>query len=718
MKQKNSKPFFILILFVCAVLSTRGQGKNIPIDYSAYDAKSEIKISDSKNVITVKWEVGTKTNFATFRVQEFSFGAFVDPPPPLIQSVGVIESGKTTEIFKNLQPEYAIFLGERDLEKRNGWQIFFDYAYKKSYAAQKSILDTKKVVVTSAGNRATISFEGLKAGEFTGALNFTFYQGDALMQMEAAMATKVDARAYLYHAGFSTLENQIKDIAWQSNTTDELVRQTSQNDFATPKTTRYRTIIAESKNGALATFPSPHRFLPPLDGVGNYGFNWSGQNYLDLFNGYGWGVRQPVFGDRRQVPWLNAPPSTVQKMDMFIYFDNQKAEDILENIKKYTHNDQYVDIPGYKKFASHFHVEHTLDLINEQKKENTKEIPKDFINPEFVQYFKKLGVDIVHLAEFHRGDTPNFGTAERLSTLKLMHSEMERLSTDKFLLLPGEEPNVGLGGHWISIFPKPVYWVLNNKDKKPFVEKVKGFGDVYHVANEADVYKLFQKEKGLMWVAHARIKGSTGYPDKYFDKPFFNSANYLGTAWKNMPVDLSIDKMGTRVFKTLDEMNNLGKKKLVISEVDVFDIKNDYELYGAMNINYIKLDKLPKFSEGWAPVVDALKSGNVIVSTGEILLENFSINKVEGGGTLKLSKNKTAKISGNLSWTFPLRNISIITGDDKTIEETNIDLSNTSSFGKTVFAKQVNLSGKKWIRMEIWDVAGNVTFTNPIWISN
>ncbi|MCH5720746.1 hypothetical protein [Niabella hibiscisoli] len=34
--------------------------------------------------------------------------------------------------------------------------------------------------------------------------------------------------------------------------------------------------------------------------------------------------------------------------------------------------------------------------------------------------------------------------------------------------------------------------------------------------------KLLEQEKGLAWVAHARTKGSTGYPDKYKDEAFLN----------------------------------------------------------------------------------------------------------------------------------------------------------------------------------------------------
>lgn len=699
------------------VITVHGQNLDIPVNFDNYDKSCGISVSADKGLITAQWKGNGKTNYVTFRVVAFLDEKWIRPQPSLIQSIGIIENQRNKEIFSELQPEYALFLGERDLERRNGWQIFFDYPYKRFYAIQKAILDTQSVTVSSMGNRATISFEGLKAGEFEGDLNFTFYNGDALMQMEAALATQQDARAYLYHAGLSTLGDGVKNICWQNNK-DEFIRQPSQNEFATPKTTRFRTIIAESKNGSLATFPSPHRFIPPLDGVGNYGYNWSGQNYLDLFNGYGWGVRQPVFGDRRQVPWLNAPPGSIQKMGLFLYLDDQKAEMVLDKIKKYTHNDRFVDVPGYKKFTSHYHVEHTLNLLKEREEQKVTDLPKGFENPEFVQFFKKMGVDIVHLGEFHTGETPKLSTDERLAQLQLMHEECERLSSSDFLLLPGEEPNVHLGGHWMSFFPNPVYWVLNNPDEKLFVEKSKAYGKVYHVGSVADVLKLFEKEKGLMWVAHGRIKGSTGYPDDYKNESFFTSDRYLGAAWKNMPADLSEEKMGNRVFGLMDDMANWGHKKYALGEVDVFDIQNDYELYGAMNINYLKLAQLPDFKEGWQPVLDVLRNGNFWVGTGEIVLNDYSINGKESGSTLKLKKGQTAKLKANLDWTFPLSYIEIVSGDGQRVKRKRIDLSDTESFGSKIFEIDVDLNNSTWVRFEAWDVASNVTFTQPIWIES
>jgi hypothetical protein len=115
-------------------------------------------------------------------------------------------------------------------------------------------------------------------------------------------------------------------------------------------------------------------------------------------------------------------------------------------------------LAAHQRFTSHYHLRHTRNLINLQAKEDTDEIPASLIEPAFVKKLKETGVDIAHLAEFHGGPKP---VKSRLEELKVLHQECARLSNEAFLLLPGEEPNVHLDGHWISFFPNPVYWELN-----------------------------------------------------------------------------------------------------------------------------------------------------------------------------------------------------------------------------------------------------------------
>jgi hypothetical protein len=90
-------------------------------------------------------------------------------------------------------------------------------------------------------------------------------------------------------------------------------------------------------------------------------------------------------------------------------------------------------------------------------------------------------------------------------------------------------------------------------------------------------------------------------------------------------------RLGARVLDLMDDMANWGQHKYVLGEVDVFKVQPDYELYGHMNINYLKLATLPRFDDGWQPVLDALSNGRFFVSTGEVLIPDFKVGGKESG---------------------------------------------------------------------------------------
>src|SRR5262249_21720944 len=259
------------------------------------------------------------------------------------------------------------------------------------------------------------------------------------------------------------------------------------------------------------------------------------------------GVRQPPEGDKRFVPWVNAPPRTRQHLGVFYLLSRGKAAQALEEVRKFTHGDRFKKLPGYVTFTSHYHLEHILEFLREQRRQKTAGVPRGLEEPPFVKTFKARGVDIVHLAEFHIAHTAEVN-AQRLPLLKTLHNECRRLSDRRFLLLPGEEPNVQLGGHWISLFPRPVYWLLHPKPGTPFAQQLKGYGTVYAVHSARDVLRLMEKENGLMWTAHPRTKSSYGFPDRYRGKDFYRSDHFLGAAWKAMPADLSQPRLGVRAL--------------------------------------------------------------------------------------------------------------------------------------------------------------------------
>jgi hypothetical protein len=300
--------------------------------------------------------------------------------------------------------------------------------------------------------------------------------------------------------------------------------------------------------------------------------------------------------------------------------------------------------------------------------------------------------------------------------LKTLHGECRRLSDERFLVLPGEEPNVHLGGHWISLFPRPVYWLLHPRQRAPFEQEVKGYGTVYAVRNPQDVLRLMEKEKGLMWTAHPRTKSSYGFPDRYRMKGFYRSDRFLGAAWKAMPANLAHPRLGVRVLDLMDDMANWGQHKYVLGEVDVFKVQPDYELYGHMNVNYLKLDRLPRFVDGWRPILDTLRQGRFFVTTGEILMSDFRVGGKESGQVLRLTGGTTPQVEARLEWTFPPAFAEVIWGDGRRVHRQRIDLSDGEAFSSKALRIPVNLKGAKWARLEVWDIAANGAFSQPVWI--
>ncbi len=99
------------------------------------------------------------------------------------------------------------------------------------------------------------------------------------------------------------------------------------------------------------------------------------------------------------------------------------------------------------------------------------------------------------------------------------------------------------------------------------------------------------------------------------------------------------------------------------------------------------------------------------------MLPKFTVNGKGSGETITLNdKNANAEIIVKVDWTFPLNFLEIITGDGKSVFREKINLNYTSAFGSETFKLKTNLKGKKWIRVELWDIATNGAFSQQIWI--
>ena len=345
--------------------------------------------------------------------------------------------------------------------------------------------------------------------------------------------------------------------------------------------------------------------------------------------------------------------------------------------------------------------------------------------PDFVPVFRDLGVNVLHLADFHGDGHPKDPGPLRLPELEMLFRECERLSGRDFLLLPGEEINDYLGikekgkhpGHWMSLFPRPVYWTQVRGPGQPFVEVHPRYGKVYHVGSREDMVELLRREHGLAWTAHPRIKASSWTPDAIRHEDFYAADFWVGAGWKHMPGDLSQPRLGKRALDVLDDMANWGGRKYLLGEVDVFKVDRTHELYGHMNVNYVRLDPLPRYEQGWQPLLDALQAGKFFVTTGEVLLRGFAVGGKPSGETLAVRAGDRPELRVELEWTFPLRFAEVISGDGKAVYRERLDLADTTAFGKRTLTLRPELRGRKWVRFEVWDVAANGVFTQPVWLS-
>ncbi len=598
--------------------------------------------------------------------------------------------------MEHVQPFYRAETGKR----RGGWDAFFDFPPShpdgtRSFFAE---FQPKSVSARSIGDRMEISFDGVRLGIFSGSLRYIFYPGSRLIEQQAALTTNEPDVAYFYDAGVrmtasadvrsgGTMESHISYFDTDGRFQTIVPGYGSERQ---PLKVRYRAIAAGAGAGAVSVFPAPHQYMMARDYTTNMGYVW----FTSWRGSVSLGIRQLPDDNSPFYPWMNAPPGTEQQMRMFISLDDRDARPVLDDVRRYTHEDQFQKLPGYITFAPHWHVAYTVQA--EDKGVDWE--------PEFKRAMKAVGIDSALIFDFHGDGHPGDLTGVRLKELYDFYRACQSRSDANFLLIPGEEANTFLGGHWGLVFPKPTYWYMDRKAGEPFRTNDAQYGTVYRVSNAKEVWDMVQAEQGLVYQTHPRTKGSTGYPDKIFETDYFRDPRYLGVGWKAMPSDLSSPRLGERAFKTIDDVNNLGFKKRLLGEVDVFQLDTTHELYGHMNINYVHLPTLPSFNH-YGQLLDAIAKGDYFMSTGEVVLPAVAW-KPDGDRI-------TAHVSA--SYTFPLNMAEIVWGDGSHVQRKIFSLDTTREFGSGNFDWSLDAPGWKWARLAIWDVAGDGAFTNPVW---
>ncbi|MGD0346001.1 MAG: hypothetical protein ABSA85_04550 [Terracidiphilus sp.] len=575
--------------------------------------------------------------------------------------------------------------------------------------------------VESDGDRVVVFFNGLALGIFSGDLEFTAYKGSNLLRQEAVAKTDAKDVAYIYKAGlkgFAIGENT--KLEWRDDAQEwqQYEFGGDLNEQPVDLEARNRLEILDAGAGSLAIFPEPHKFFFARENEVNLGYVYYRKDSDHSFSlgvmqpergsGYApWGVSDEVWNRRVHVArsqiynyaLYNAPPGTLQHMPVYYYLSAEGARQAQPQVLAYTHDDVYKPVPGFKTVTGHFHLD-----FNEMLRDQGN---SDFM-PTWVPVFRGLGINIVYLGDFHDDSDLADPGPKRFAEQKVYFEGARKMSDKDFLVIPAEEVNVYLGGHWYLMLPKPVYFshAAPRPANQTFEENDPTYGPVYHLGSVQDVENFINREQGILWVAHPRTKSSAMYPDMYKDQDFFLSDRFIGGSWESLPVDQSQQRLcEVRCFGVNDDMSNWAPKpKFMLAEGDTYMKVPSDETYPLLAINYLKLDKVPAWNESWAPVVEGIRSGNFFGTTGEILFHKWSI---EGAGAKSV-------YTASIEYTFPLEFAELVWSDGAKVDRKIIRLTDTEPFGTKTFRIPFDATGKKWVRFDVWDAAGNGAWLQPV----
>jgi hypothetical protein len=732
-----------LMRLIVFILGTAALAAAQTCDFKEYKAAGGLKAEMAQGALQVSWQGE--------RDQQLRASFTIRDGQPTIQELAARKgSAGWIVLGRDLTPEFEVVTGVRRLSEQQAgplralkveitpaviekekWNAFWDAPLQVPGTGSIGLPRTKEEIrrgwatfranacaVKTDGARLEITYPGLELGIFSGQLRYTVYRGSNLLRQEAIAKTEEPSVAYKYLAGLKGFH--VADdtrVVWRdpARAWQEYGFGGSINKDPVALKARNRLAIVETGGGSLAFFPPSHKFFFAREIETNLGFVYYRKTsdtsfavgarqaeHEEAFKPSGisdevWERRaREARHDSDNFALYNAPPGTWQRMPVYFYLNAADGHATQEAVMAFTHDDRYKAMPGYKVMVSHFHFH-----FNEQL---TDAGTIDF-HPTWVDVFRGLGINIANLADFHSDSHPKDSGPLRFKEQQVYFEGCRRSSDRDFLLIPGEEPDDTLGGHYISMFPRPVYWSQTRTAGQQFTENDPTYGKVYHVSTAADELNMLKLEQGLMWQAHPRTKGSTYYPDVVREQPHFLSDRFLGGSYQSLPVDQSEKRLcEKRCLGLLDEMNNWTGPKYMIAEGDTYMKWPDDETFPQLIVNYVKLDRVPKFDEDWSPILKAMRAGDFFVSSGEVLFRNASI---EGTGARRT-------YNAEVEWTFPLEFVELVWGDGDSTHSQVISATDLPGFSSKKFSIPFDATGKKWVRFAVWDSAGNGAFTQPV----
>ena len=527
-----------------------------------------------------------------------------------------------------------------------------------------------------------------------------------------------------------------------------------------------RLLTAEVQGGSIAAFPPPHTFFWARETSYNLGYNWYRKESGTSF-GFGIrqaereeSVAEEARGneDRSQnFALLSARPGTWQRMPVYLYVSAGPGPDALEAALAFTRGDRFKALPGYQVMATHFHMGLTgrlrraggldamiPDLEVMKAAGITIVAPIDggagfapegagegggprgmapIDDPKWFHWSRDLGAaadaqETIRggaVAARPRAVAGGRGAVDPYKSQADYYETARRQSDKNFIVMPNTELMRGdvsrtLGGHSDILVSHPVYWTQGRAEGQPLAEDHPVYGKVYHLGTTADMMEMVRRENLLIYMPHPRSKGSAGFPDAIKDTPHFADAGYRGIGFRwGMGLDGSEQRLcDYRCLPLFDDMNNWvadapTPPKYIQAISELYQQGYGDDIYANNPVNYVKVDAMPPAGD-WSPIINAMKSGNYFVTSGEVLIPSY---EVQGTGNRRT-------IVADVEWTFPLEFVEVVWGDGHRTDRQILSGTDLPAFGRRHFEIPFDAAGKKWVRFAAWDSAGNGAMVQPI----
>ena len=335
--------------------------------------------------------------------------------------------------------------------------------------------------------------------------------------------------------------------------------------------------------GSVACFPPPHQFFFPRDLTDNLKTVWYGREHRGLDDRFGFGIRQSERGGGSFVPWFNAPPGTDQRLGVFYLLSSGNAEQALrEDPALHPRRSVPRSCPAITRSPATGTWRPPWPASSKRPRAGTPTTP-DFVGDVQEAWAWRSSTWPSSTATATRR-TPARCACRDAGDVRRVQAPLRR--RDPVPARRGGQhrasarPGPGKeAGHWMYLFPKPVYWTMKRAPAQPFVEDRPPLRPGLSRGRRRR-HAPAPRARTRAWPG-PRTPGSrarAGRPTSSGTRISTSPTAGWGPRGRRCRPTSRTTSWAARGLDLLDDMANWGQKKYLPGEVDVFKIDHTHEL--------------------------------------------------------------------------------------------------------------------------------------------